>query len=72
MQTDRELGGAATKKYLEAFKKVIRHARRENYVAPPQMEFLFDGVKVRVEKEKRTFLDLNSKLYSPAFYRFSY
>ncbi|MBN8876459.1 MAG: site-specific integrase [Sphingobacteriales bacterium] len=59
MQTDLELGGAATKKYLEAFKKVIRHARRENYISPQQMEFLFDGVKVRVEKAKRTFLDLN-------------
>lgn len=37
MQTELELGGAATKKYLEAFKKVIRHARRENYIAPTQM-----------------------------------
>ena len=58
MQSELELGGAATKKYLEAFKKVIRHARRENHISPQQMEFIFDGVKVRVEKAKRTFLDL--------------
>lgn len=58
MQTELELGGAATKKYLEAFKKVIRYARRENYISPQQMEFLFDGLNVRVQKAKRTFLDL--------------
>jgi len=58
MQSELELGGAATKKYLEAFKKVIRHARRENYISPQQMEFLFDGLNVRVQKAKRTFLDL--------------
>lgn len=58
MQSEMELGGAATKKYLEAFKKVIRHARRENYISPQQMEFLFDGLNVRVQKAKRTFLDL--------------
>jgi integrase len=59
MQTELELGGAATKKYLEAFKKVIRHARRENYISPQQMEFLFEGLNVRVQKAKRTFLDLS-------------
>lgn len=58
MQTELELGGAAAKKYLEAFKKVIRHARRENYISPQQMEFLFDGLNVRVPKAKRTFLDI--------------
>lgn len=58
MQTKLELGGAATKKYLEAFKKVIRHPRRENFISPQQMEFLFDGIKIRVEKAKRTFLDI--------------
>lgn len=58
MQSELELGGAATKKYLEAFKKVIRHARRENYLSSSQMEFLFDGLNVRIQKAKRTFLDL--------------
>lgn len=58
MQADLELGGAATKKYMEALKKVIRHARRENYISSQQMEFLFDGLNVRVQKAKRTFLDL--------------
>lgn len=58
MQTELELGGGATKKYLETFKKVIRHARRENLIAPSQMEFLFDGLNVRVQKAKRVFLDI--------------
>jgi len=58
MQTDLELGGAAARKYMEAFKKVIRHARRENYIDPSQMEFLFDGIKIRVPKARRTFLDI--------------
>jgi site-specific recombinase XerD len=58
MQVELELGGAATKKYQEALKKVIRHARRENFLAPSQMEFLFDGLNVRVPKAKRVFLDI--------------
>lgn len=57
MQTDLNLGGAACKKYMEAFKKVVRHARKDNYLDPSQMEFLFDDVKIRVKKSKRTFLE---------------
>lgn len=30
MQTDLNLGGAACKKYMEAFKKVVRHVRKDN------------------------------------------
>jgi site-specific recombinase XerD len=51
------LEGATCKKYMEAFKKVIRHARKENYLDPSQMEFLFDDVKIKVKKPKRTFLE---------------
>lgn len=43
---------------MEALKVVIHHARRENYIDSSQMEFLFDGVKIRVPKAKRTFLDI--------------
>ena len=57
MQTNLNLGGAACKKYMEAFKKVVRHARKDNYLDPSQMEFLFDDVKIRVKKSKRTFLE---------------
>jgi site-specific recombinase XerD len=52
-----KLEGVTCKKYMEAFKKVIRHARKENYLDPSQMEFLFDDVKIRVKKPKRTFLE---------------
>jgi site-specific recombinase XerD len=51
------LEGATCKKYMEALKKVIRQARKENYLDPSQMEFLFDDVKIRVKKPKRTFLE---------------
>ncbi len=57
MQVDLELGGAAARKYMEALKKVIRHARRENYLDSSQMEFLFDDVKIKVPKAKRVFLE---------------
>lgn len=57
MQTELNLQGAACKKYMEAFKKVIRQARKENYLDPSQMEFLFDDVKIKVPKSKRTFLE---------------
>lgn len=58
MQTELNLQGAACKKYMEAFKKVIRQARKDDYIDPAQMEFLFDEVKIRVPKAKRTFLDI--------------
>lgn len=57
MQVDLELGGAAARKYMEALKKVIRNARRENYLVSSQMEFLFDDVKIKVPKAKRVFLE---------------
>ena len=56
-QTKLKLEGAACKKYMEAIKKVIRQARKENYLDPNQMEFLFDDVKIRVPKAKRIFLE---------------
>lgn len=58
MQTELKLGGAATKKYLEALKKMIKQAARENFIAKDQLDYLFDGLTVKVEKAKRTFLDI--------------
>ncbi len=57
LQVDLELGGAAARKYMEALKKVIRKARKENYLDSIQMEFLFDDVKIKVPKAKRVFLE---------------
>jgi len=51
------LEGATCKKYMETLKRVIRQARKENYLDPSQMEFLFDDVKIKVKKPKRTFLE---------------
>ena len=58
MQATLNLEGVTCKKYMEALKKVIRHARKENYLDPTQMEFLFDEVKIKIKKSKRTFLDI--------------
>lgn len=58
MQTTLNLEGSSCKKYMESFKRVIREARKDNYLDPTQMEFLFDDVKIKVGKAKRTFLDI--------------
>jgi hypothetical protein len=65
MQTELEIGGAACKKYMDTFKKVIKQARKENYLDPTQMEFLFDDVKIKVGKAKRTFLEPGEKWTYP-------
>lgn len=57
MQSDLELTGVTCKKYMEAFKKVVRQARKESYIEPSQMEFLFDDVKIKIKKSIRTFLE---------------
>ncbi len=57
MQIDLKLLGSSCKKYMESFKRVIRQARKENYLDPSQMEFLFDDVKIKINRSKRTFLE---------------
>jgi site-specific recombinase XerD len=58
MQVQKNLQGSSCKKYMEAFKRVIKCARKDNYLDPSQMEFLFDDVKIKVNQAKRTFLDV--------------
>ncbi len=48
MQTELRLEGAACQKYTEAYKNVIIHGRKENYIDLTQLDFLFDDVKVKV------------------------
>lgn len=57
MSNTLNLEGATCKKYMEALKRVIRQASKENYIDPSQMEFLFDDVKIKIKKPKRTFLE---------------
>ncbi len=59
MQTEKSLLGSSCKKYMEAFKRVIKCARKDNYLDPSQMEFLFDDVKIKVNQAKRTFLEVD-------------
>ncbi|RZK25168.1 MAG: hypothetical protein EOO43_06210 [Flavobacterium sp.] len=57
MQIDLKLVGSTCKKYLDAIKRVIKQARKDHYMDPSQMEFLFEDVKVRVNRAKRVFLE---------------
>lgn len=57
MQVELKLQGSSSKKYMESFKRVIKYARKDNYLDPSQMEFLFDDVKIKINKAKRTFLE---------------
>ncbi|MEK7227822.1 MAG: site-specific integrase, partial [Patescibacteria group bacterium] len=58
MQVEKNLQGSSCRKYMEGFKRVIKCARKDNYLDPSQMEFLFDDVKIKVNKAKRTFLEI--------------
>ncbi len=57
MQVELKLQGGSCKKYMEGLKRVIKYARKDNYLDPNQMEFLFDDIKIRVNKAKRTYLE---------------
>ncbi|MFN8288944.1 MAG: site-specific integrase [Chitinophagaceae bacterium] len=59
MQKTLKLQGGSCKKYMEGFKRVVKAARKENYIDPSQMEFLFDDVKIKVETPKRTYLEIS-------------
>lgn len=59
MQVEKNLQGSSCKKYMESLKRVIKCARKDNYLDPSQMEFLFDEVRIKVNQAKRTFLDVD-------------
>lgn len=59
MQVNLKLQGSSCKKYMEGFKRVIRYARKDHYLDAGQMEFLFDDVKIRVGRSKRTFMEID-------------
>lgn len=73
MQVKKDLQGVSCKKYMEAFKRVIRAARKDNYPDASQMEFLFDDVRIKVNQAKRTFLEVEEikKLKSTVLARIS-
>lgn len=53
LQVDLKLGGPTIKKYFDAFKKVIKAARRANLIDASQLEFLFDDVKISSKRTTR-------------------
>ncbi len=51
------LVGSTVKSYFDKLKKVIRAAQRDSYLDNSQSQFLFDDIKIKVSKPKRTFLE---------------
>lgn len=50
MSSIKKLGTASSKKYLDALKKVIKQARKEGFLDPSQMDFLYEDVKISVKR----------------------
>ncbi len=58
LQVKLKLGGPTIKKYFDALKKVIKAARRENYLDTAQLEFLFADIKISAKRiTKRIYLE---------------
>ena len=58
LQVTLKLSGPTIKKYFDALKKVIKAARRENYIEASQLEFLFEDVKISAKRTtKRIYLE---------------
>ena len=58
LQVNLKLGGPTIKKYFDAFKKVIKSARREDFINASQLEFLFEDIKISTKRTtKRIYLE---------------
>jgi hypothetical protein len=58
LQVNLKLGGPTIKKYFDALKKVIKAAKRENYLDGAQLEFLFADIKISTKRlTKRIYLE---------------
>jgi site-specific recombinase XerD len=51
------LEGSTIKSYFDKLKKLIRSAHKDNHLEQAQIEFLFDDIKIKVNKPKRVFLE---------------
>jgi Phage integrase SAM-like domain len=51
------LEGSTIKSYFDKLKKVVKAAQKENFLDISQTQFLFDDVKIKVNKPKRIFLE---------------
>ncbi|MBU2914548.1 site-specific integrase [Reichenbachiella agariperforans] len=59
LEGDKGLGGAAVKKYFDKFKVICKEAVKKNLVEATKNPFYNADLKIRVEKPKRTYLELN-------------
>lgn len=60
LQVTLKLGGPTIKKYFDALKKVLKAARREDYIEPSQLEFLFEDVKISSKRTtNRIYLEID-------------
>jgi integrase len=50
--------GSTMKVYFDKFRKIIRHAEKENYLQDNQARYLFDDIVIKVKAAKRTYLEV--------------
>lgn len=58
LEVDLNLLGSTIKSYFDKFKKIVTQAEREAYLDYQQTRFLFDDAKIKVNKAKRTYLEI--------------
>lgn len=58
LEVDLNLLGSTMKSYFDKFKKIVTQAERESYLDYQQTRFLFDDAKIKVNKAKRIYLEI--------------
>jgi len=59
LQFELGLKGGATKKYFDKFKVICKEAVKKGYLEVNQNPFFYADLKIKVEKPKRTFLEIH-------------
>ena len=58
LEIDLNLLGSTIKSYFDKFKKIVTQAEKESYLDYHQTRFLFSDAKIKVNKAKRTYLEI--------------
>jgi len=58
LEVDKGFLGSTIKSYFDKFKKIVTQAEREGYLDYSQTRFLFTDAKIKINKVKRTFLEV--------------
>lgn len=58
LEVDKGFLGSTIKSYFDKFKKIVTQAEREGYLDYSQTRFLFTDAKIKINKAKRTYLEI--------------